>query len=130
MRAPVLTHKRSKALRRALSLPEGLLWIALRRKSLGLRFRRQHALGPYILDYCPAARLAVEVDGACHADPDAVRHDQIRDAWLARHGVRVMTCPAAAILDDESIEILLQQIAEAALAPSAAFGGPPPLLRG
>jgi len=74
--------------------------------------------------------LAVEVDGQCHDNPEAVRHDRVRDAWLARNGVGVLRYPAAAILDDESLEGVLQQIAEFALAPSTAFGGPPPPLCG
>ena len=131
MRAPLLTFKRARALRRNLTLPEGLLWRELRKRAAdGLRFRRQHPVGPYILDfYCPSARLAVEVDGAAHHTPDAARHDDRRDEWLAGHGIRVLRVPANAVLDDEQIEGVLQSIVQAA-APSTAFGGPPPPLRG
>ena len=47
-----------------MSLPEVLLWKAIKGRQLrGLQFRRQHPLGPYILDfYCGAEKLAVEVD--------------------------------------------------------------------
>src|SRR3954469_10158826 len=72
MRAPLLTFKRARALRRAMTLPEVLLWQALRGGQVGgLRFRRQHPIGHYVLDfYCPALRLAVEVDGAAHDIPE------------------------------------------------------------
>ncbi len=44
--------------------PEKTLWYLLRRNSLGWHFRRQHPIGPYILDfYCAALKLCVEVDG-------------------------------------------------------------------
>jgi very-short-patch-repair endonuclease len=61
----------ARDLRAATSLPEGLLWRCLRGRRLeGLRFRRQHPAGPYVLDfYCPALRLAVEIDGDTHGDP-------------------------------------------------------------
>ncbi|HTT85199.1 MAG TPA: endonuclease domain-containing protein [Rhizomicrobium sp.] len=60
-----------------MTLPEVLLWNALRGGQLqNLRFRRQHPVGPYILDfYCPSARLAVEVDGAVHSRERQCNHD-------------------------------------------------------
>ena len=127
MRAPTLTFKRARRLRREMTLPEVILWGRLRRGGLaGVQFRRQHPAGPYILDfYCPAARLAVELDGAAHAFPDRVQHDARRDAWLAEQGVRVLRLAAAAVLDDEGLEGVLRTVAEA-VAPSTAFGGPPP----
>jgi very-short-patch-repair endonuclease len=89
MRSTILTQKRAKALRRNLTQPEHLLWSLLRRNQQGLHFRRQHALGPYILDfYCASARLCVEVDGPVHAE--RADHDARRDAWLAAQGIRVL----------------------------------------
>jgi very-short-patch-repair endonuclease len=54
-----------------MTLPEVLLWQAVRGGQVGgLRFRRQHPIGPYVLDfYCPALRLAVEIDGAAQEIP-------------------------------------------------------------
>jgi very-short-patch-repair endonuclease len=67
---------------------ERLLWRALREAPLGIRVRRQVPLGPFIADfYIPAAKLAIEVDGATHDDPAA---DAARDAWFAAHGARVL----------------------------------------
>ena len=59
--------KRARTLRSEMTLPEGVLWRELRKRPKGLKFRRQHPAGIYVLDfYCAAARLAVEVDGAVH----------------------------------------------------------------
>ena len=94
MRAPLLTFKRARALRRAMTLPEVLLWQAVRGGQVGgLRFRRQHPIGPYVLEfYCPAIRLAVEIDGAAHDTPDRADHDLRRDAWLAGQGSGSCAC--------------------------------------
>lgn len=89
MRASILTQRRAKALRRGMTEPERTLWAMLRSEQQGLRFRRQHALGPYILDfYCPAAKLCVEVDGPSHEE--RAEHDARRTQWLAEQGVRVV----------------------------------------
>ena len=89
MRAPDFIRERAKTLRRAMTQPERTLWAMLRRDQLGLRFRRQHPIGPYILDfYCAAARLCVEVDGPSHAE--RVDYDQRRTDWLAKEGLRVL----------------------------------------
>ena len=115
MRAPLLTFKRARALRRALTLPEVVLWQALRGGRVGgLRFRRQHPVGPYVLDfYCPSARLAVEVDGAAHDLPEQAARDRRRDAWLADQGIRGLRVLAADVLDEERREGVLDTIAAA-----------------
>jgi very-short-patch-repair endonuclease len=115
MRAPVLTFKRARRLRREMSLPEAILWEQLRRGALdGMRFRRQHPVGPYVLDfYCAASRLAVEVDGAGHDLPGQMHHDIRRDAWLAGQGVRTLRIAASDVLDDRALEGVLAEIAEA-----------------
>jgi len=71
---------------------EGALWRRLqRRQTGGLRFRRQHSVGPYVLDfYCPEARLAVEVDGPIHDDPFRAAYDAARTAYLEDHRIRVL----------------------------------------
>jgi very-short-patch-repair endonuclease len=93
---------RARELRRTLTPGERLLWQALRnRRFLGLKFRVQHPLGPFIADfYCAARRLAVEVDGAVHRDPVVHGHDQARDAWLRARGVRVLRLSAKLVEQD------------------------------
>lgn len=87
---------RARVQRRRLTPPEARLWVALRRWATeGLKFRRQHPVGPFVLDfYCPEARLAVEVDGMGHNEPDQSAKDRSRDAWLARQGIEVLRIAA------------------------------------
>ena len=100
MDVPKITIQRARELRRALTLPEVILWQALRGRRLdGIRFRRQHPVGPYILDfYCEDAKLAVEVDGSGHEHPDQGRHDDRRTEWLNRQGIAVMRMAARDVL--------------------------------
>ena len=99
MYPPKSTIARARKLRRALTLPEVILWQAIRRERLGVRFRRQHPVGPYVLDfYCEEARLAVEVDGVSHEHPDRIRRDARRTAWLNQRGIAVFRIAARDIL--------------------------------
>lgn len=88
--------------RQATNPAEHALWEALReRRFRGLKFRRQHPLGRFILDfYCVDHRLAVEVDGGAHLGAEARERDAARDAWLGERGVRVVRVPAALVLSD------------------------------
>ncbi|HUW59959.1 MAG TPA: endonuclease domain-containing protein [Candidatus Bathyarchaeia archaeon] len=71
---------------------EKLLWRLLRNRQLGgAKFRRQHAVGPYILDfYCHEARLAIELDGGQHGESDQVRRDEERTRYLQEQGIHVL----------------------------------------
>jgi very-short-patch-repair endonuclease len=95
MRASRKTVDRAQALRRALSSQEVLLWSRLRERAPGkLVFRRQHPIGPYVLDfYCAKARLAIELDGISHDMGDRPQRDLIRDAWLQARGITVLRIP-------------------------------------
>jgi very-short-patch-repair endonuclease len=113
---PEITVARARALRRRLTLPEVLVWTALRSRRLdGLRFRRQHPIGPWILDfYCEARQLAVEIDGQAHDHPDALRRDARRTAWLADRRIAVLRLSARDVLDD--LPAALERIRHAAAA--------------
>ena len=82
---------RSK-LRRNMPPAEVLLWTRLRGSQfLGLKFRRQHGVGKYILDfYCPELRLAIEIDGLSHAEEKSVAYDANRDDEIARLGIQIV----------------------------------------
>ena len=70
-------------MRRDPTVAEAILWNALRRRHLGVRFRRQEPIGPFIADFvCRSHRLVIELDGASHDD---LARDQARDTWLVRH---------------------------------------------
>jgi very-short-patch-repair endonuclease len=101
------TFRRARRLRRDMTLPEVLLWDCLRAGRLeGFRFRRQHPVGPYILDiYCASARLAVEVDGFQHDQPAQIAYDRRRDGYLGERGIRVMRIAATDVLDEKALEV-------------------------
>jgi very-short-patch-repair endonuclease len=92
--------------------PEVIVWQELRGGKLdGIRFRRQHPIGPYILDfYCSAARLAIEIDGIGHYIEERVRHDQRRRAWLAKQGVRVLSIAALDVLNPKTRQYVFWSI--------------------
>lgn len=83
---------RCRELRKNATDAENLLWQLLRDRQLeGLKFRRQHPLGGYILDfYCHEERLAIELDGSGHLETDQARRDEQRTKDLAALGVRVI----------------------------------------
>ncbi|AQR60807.1 hypothetical protein BZG35_03415 [Brevundimonas sp. LM2] len=96
------SYERARSFRRRLTPPEARLWIRLKGNRLGgLGFRKQHPIGPYILDfYCAAAKLAVEVDGASHATDERAAHDERRTVWLGGRAIRVIRITARAVKDE------------------------------
>ncbi len=70
---------------------ERILWSELRKRRVaGLRFRRQHPIGPYVVDFvCLEHRFIFEVDGVQHAQPTNVSNDAERTYWLESRGYRV-----------------------------------------
>ncbi|NJM48782.1 MAG: endonuclease domain-containing protein [Alkalinema sp. RU_4_3] len=93
-------QKAARSLRDNMTPAEELLWSALRNKQLlGLRFRRQHAVGNFILDfYCPAYKLAIEVDGSVHDDRQT--EDAVRTQKLEQHNYQVLRFHNEEILHD------------------------------
>lgn len=91
---PIPRHllEAARRLRREMTDAEQLLWQCLRRKQLdGFRFRKQHPLQQFVLDfYCPEARLAVELDGGQHNTPAGTAADSERTAILEQHGIEVI----------------------------------------
>ncbi len=95
------SRARARELRGNMSLPEVLLWKELRGNKLnGLKFRRQHVLGPYTADfYCHELRLVVEVDGF-EAHRNRIATDIARDAWMADRRLTVLRLGATLVLDN------------------------------
>ncbi len=84
------THQKAAILRHNLTQPEARLWSQLRAKRLcGIHFRRQYAIGNYIVDFCaPRRRLIIELDGSQHMDQRD--YDDKRNQFLASKGYRVL----------------------------------------
>lgn len=100
--------KRCRDLRKNQTSAEGLLWSLLRDRQLnGLKFRRQHPMGGYILDfYCHEAQLAVELDGSGHLEAEQARHDEQRTKDLEALGVRVLRMWNHEVLSDPQSALL------------------------
>ena len=95
------TIVKARALRRTLTPPEIKLWQYLRTRPNGQRFRRQHPIGSYVLDfYCPSAKLAIEIDGTAHDMGDNPARDAKRDTWLATQGVTALRIAAQDVMTD------------------------------
>jgi adenine-specific DNA-methyltransferase len=79
-------------LRSQLTDAEQVLWSALRDGGQqGIKFRRQHPFGPYVLDFfCVQAQLAVELDGGIHDRPEQRDYGVERTAYLEANGLRVL----------------------------------------
>jgi very-short-patch-repair endonuclease len=97
----------AREMRREPTPAEARLWSALRGNALGVRFRRQHPVGQFILDFwCPAAHLVVEVDGEVH-DTQRER-DADRDLLLSYHGYHTVRFRNEEVLND--LEYVLEQL--------------------
>src|SRR6201997_5258118 len=79
----------SRVMRQSMSGAELRIWARIRGRRLdGWKFRRQHPIGPYYVDFfCPAARLVVEVDGPSHWLDFVGAYDERRQAWLEAMGL-------------------------------------------
>jgi very-short-patch-repair endonuclease len=98
---PARTVILARKLRSEMTMPELLLWRVLRTRPGGLKFRRQHPAGAYVLDfYCASARLGIEIDGMVHDGAEAVARDAARTAFLKSQHVAIMRVPAKAVFDD------------------------------
>jgi very-short-patch-repair endonuclease len=117
MRALTTTINKARQLRRAMSVPEQQLWRRLRERRPGTpAFRRQHPLGPYVLDfYCAKARLAIEIDGVSHDMGARPYRDLHRDSWLKKRGVKVVRVAARELTRiDEAADAIARMAAEMA----------------
>jgi very-short-patch-repair endonuclease len=83
---------RARVLRKRATEPERILWRHLRNRNFaGYKFRRQHPVDGYILDfYCPAAKLAIELDGGGHNYRPGQIRDRRRSELLAHQGITVL----------------------------------------
>ncbi len=102
-------RQRRRALRAALTPAEARLWTYLQGSGLqGRKFRRQHSVGPYVVDlYCPREKLAIELDGAVHDNDAANRRDEARAAYLEGLGVRVLRIENRSVFEDPDAVVAL-----------------------
>ena len=90
-----------KRLRSNQTFAEKVFWEAVRGKELGVRFRRQHGVGSFTLDfYCSELRLAIELDGEYHLEKTAQLHDEQRTKFLSEFSISVLRFSNKEILED------------------------------
>jgi len=109
-----------------MSLPERLLWRELRRQLTLMKFRRQHPIGPYVVDFCCLrTKLVVEVDGMTHDMGDKPARDEQRERFLWESGFKVLRVSARRVLDDSAgtAEAIIARMESPLHQPPA---GPPP----
>jgi very-short-patch-repair endonuclease len=87
-----ITFKNAKRLREEMTVAEKILWNHLRKRQLNnTRFKRQHPIGLYIVDfYCHAAKLVIEVDGEIHNSDERIVYDRLRTHELEALGLKVL----------------------------------------
>ena len=80
-------------------MPEKILWKWIRNKQLGCKFRRQHSISKYIVDfYCPTLHLIIEIDGRIH--DEVVSHDIVRENYLKSIGLTIKRYAAKEVNDN------------------------------
>lgn len=99
-----------RQLRREHTTAEGLFWALLRnRQVMGLKFRRQHPIAPYVLDfYCAEAHLGIELDGGQHNVIEVLERDQERTTYLEARGIKVIRFWNHEVLQET--ELVLQKL--------------------
>lgn len=108
--AKASTFENARQLRRTETEAEKKLWLYLRnRRLMGKKFRRQHAIDTYILDfYCHESKLAVELDGPIHNGEMNRQYDKARTDVLAELGLRIIRFSNDEVMND--IERVLERI--------------------
>ncbi|MBN2614826.1 MAG: endonuclease domain-containing protein [Bacteroidales bacterium] len=112
--APPYLFQYAKELRIHPTKAEKLLWEKLKNKQLGVKFRRQHPVADYIVDfYCHNLKFAIEIDGGYHFVKDQNEYDQYRAKDLSELGIKIIRFFNSQIENDieEVIIKIKQQIA-------------------
>jgi very-short-patch-repair endonuclease len=103
----------AREMRRDPTRAEAILWWSLRGRSLGVKFRRQVPIGPYIADFaCYSHRLIVEIDGLTHDELGQEEYDRRRDRWCQTRGWTVIRVTDDEVWSDRDsvLEYILQRL--------------------
>ncbi|WP_423740537.1 vitamin B12 dependent-methionine synthase activation domain-containing protein [Flavobacterium columnare] len=119
--------ERAKTMRNNPTDAEKMLWNVLSNKGIdGFKFRRQHIIGEYIVDFvCLEKQLVVEVDGAVHDNKEQIEHDRFRTEWLESKGFKVIRFKNDEVLSNlfQTIEIINKELNTQLVAPPSGTGG-------
>ncbi len=82
-------QEKRRSLRKNMTHCEKIVWLNLRKRQLGYRFLRQYSVDHFVIDfYCPDLKLAIEVDGASHNDPEQKKYDIQRQKYLEEFNIK------------------------------------------
>ena len=107
-----LYKKRRQYLRRHATETEKILWSRIKQRQIDkIKFRRQHSIGPYIVDfYTPQLGLAIEIDGPSHFLPENQAYESKRNAFLAKHVKTILRFQSNEIYENlEGVLITIQE---------------------
>ena len=95
-------NDKRKNLRHRMTKPEIAVWSQLKGKKLmGLKFRRQFSVGPFIVDfYCPELKLALEIDGESHFTKEAIIYDKKREEYIKQFGIHFLRVTNDDVFED------------------------------
>ncbi len=106
---PSKAIKRARNLRRNQTAAEIKLWHALRNRAQKVKFRRQHPIGEFIVDfYCDQVKLCIEVDGPTHFTASQIESDKLRTTFLKEKGCKILRFTNTEIQDQ--MDLVLEQI--------------------
>jgi len=122
-----LLKDKAKEMRNCPTEAEKMLWNVLSNKGIdNNKFRRQHIIGEYIVDFvCLEKRLVIEVDGSIHNQPEQIKHDKKITEWLESKGFRIVRYSNQQILNDilNSAESIRKELSTNLIAPPMGAGG-------
>lgn len=99
--APSMIHIQAKTLRKNETRTEKILWTHLSNKKLGVKFRRQHPVSQFIVDfYCHELKLVIEIDGKIHLRKENIEYDKMRTQLLNYHNLQVLRFSNEEVLKD------------------------------
>jgi very-short-patch-repair endonuclease len=99
--APPYLFRYAKELRSNPTETEKILWEELKNKRLGMKFRRQHPIADYIVDfYCHSLKLVIEIDGGYHLDRDQKEYDHYRAEDLSGFGIVIIRFTNSQVKND------------------------------
>ena len=94
--------RRVRLLRKSMTFAESLLWMCLKKKQIqGIRFRRQHPIRNFIVDfYCHSANLVIEIDGGVHQEEEQKERDENRTVDLKNLGLTIIRFSNSEVISD------------------------------
>jgi very-short-patch-repair endonuclease len=121
-----------KKLRNNLTPAEAALWELIKNKKLdGRKFRRQHSIGNFILDfYCPEEKLAIELDGEDHYWDEGMKRDKIKTSYIKSHGIEILRFENMLVFKDQefvlnTIKTKFRDTTPLSSPPRRGLGAPP-----